>query len=153
MALRFVLHSKNPLNSSALSLASCSCRTLPSSFFSSRCRGHHFQPPSQAPPSPKKVPFTVSVHGKTWQDPYHWMSSTEDPDLLDHLNHENSYAKAFMADTLKLQSTLSSEMRSRIPATISTPPERWGPWLVKFPPLRFAFLEYLVHFCCLVHEF
>ncbi|KAE9605614.1 putative oligopeptidase B [Lupinus albus] len=104
-----------------------SCRTIPSSFFSSSC--HRFTPPPQAPPSPNKIPFTVSVHGKTWQDPYHWMSNTNDPHFLQHLHRENTYAEAFMADTLKMQSTLSSEMKSRIPATISTPPERWGSWL------------------------
>ncbi|OIW02209.1 hypothetical protein TanjilG_21862 [Lupinus angustifolius] len=104
-----------------------SCRTIPSSFFSSSC--HRFTLPPEAPPSPKKIPFTVSVHRKTWQDPYHWMSNTNDPHLLDHLHRENTYADAFMADTLKMQSTLSSEMKSRIPATISTPPERWGSWL------------------------
>lgn len=55
------------------------------------------------------------------------MSNTND--LMDHVHRENSYAEAFMADTHKLQSALSSEMKSRIPATILTPPERWGPWL------------------------
>ncbi|KAI9105104.1 hypothetical protein K1719_022820 [Acacia pycnantha] len=134
MAFRFLLYSKNhPPTISAL------YRSIPSCFFSSRCRRNPFTLPSQSPPSPKKVPFTVSVHGKTWQDPYHWMSNTEDPDLLDHLNHENTYAQAFMADTLNLQSILSSEMRSRIPTSISTPPERWGPCLVHFPILEMLF--------------
>ncbi|KAJ1412096.1 Peptidase S9, prolyl oligopeptidase, catalytic domain [Sesbania bispinosa] len=57
------------------------------------------------------------------------MSNTDDPDLLDHLQRENIYADAFMADTRNLQSALSSEMKARLPATVSTPPERWGPWL------------------------
>lgn len=133
MALRFLL------KCSVSSIAPRSCCTL-----SSRCRRLLFHAPSSSPappPSPKKFPFTVSVHGKTWQDPYHWMSNTEDPDLLHHLNYENTYAEAFMADTINLQSTLSSEMTSRIPASISTPPERWGPWLV----------HTLFHFSCLLH--
>ncbi|CAJ1931809.1 unnamed protein product [Sphenostylis stenocarpa] len=99
------------------------------SSFSSACRRRNHSPPSQAPPSPKKVPFTVSAHGKTWQDPYHWMSNTDDPNLLKYLNRENGYAESFMADTLKLRSVLSSEMKARLPPTVSTPPERWGPWL------------------------
>lgn len=57
------------------------------------------------------------------------MSNTNDPDLSDHLNQENSYTEAFMADTHNLQRTLFSEMKSRMPTTVSTPPERWGPWL------------------------
>ncbi|KAK8470713.1 hypothetical protein PHAVU_003G037801 [Phaseolus vulgaris] len=112
-----------------------SCRTIiftSSSSFSSACRRRSLSeppPPPQAPPSPKKVPFTVSVHGKTWQDPYHWMSNTDDPNLLEHLNRENVYADGFMSDTLKLRSVLSSEMKARLPPTVSTPPERWGPWM------------------------
>uniref|UniRef100_F6HGE8 Prolyl endopeptidase n=1 Tax=Vitis vinifera TaxID=29760 RepID=F6HGE8_VITVI len=88
-----------------------------------------FSAPRDAPPVPKKVPFTVSAHGTSWQDPYHWMSNTADPDLSAYLRHENSYAEAFMADTLNLQRTLFSEMNSRMPTNISTPTERWGPWL------------------------
>ncbi|KAL5123446.1 O-fucosyltransferase 34 [Glycine soja] len=130
MALfRALAHSKN----TTLTLTR-SCRTIitftPSSSFSSACRRRNPSPaPPQAPPSPKKVPFTVSVHGKKWQDPYHWMSNTDDPNLLDHLNRENSYADAFMADTVELRSVLSSEMKARLPPTVLTPPERWGPWL------------------------
>lgn len=57
------------------------------------------------------------------------MSNINDPDLTDYLSSENSYAEAFMADTKNLQQKLFSEMTSRIPAEISTIPERWGPWL------------------------
>ncbi|RVW61701.1 Dipeptidyl aminopeptidase BI [Vitis vinifera] len=101
------------------------------SLFSSLCRRKPspFSAPRDAPPVPKKVPFTVSAHGTSWQDPYHWMSNTADPDLSAYLRHENSYAEAFMADTLNLQRTLFSEMNSRMPTNISTPTERWGPWL------------------------
>ncbi|XP_050905337.1 uncharacterized protein LOC127119193 isoform X2 [Lathyrus oleraceus] len=98
-------------------------------FFSTRCLRPSPTLPTQPPPSPKKLPFTVSVHGRTWQDPYHWMSNTDDPHLFEHLNCENTYADAFMADALKLRSHLSSEMKTRLPSSICTPPERWGPWL------------------------
>ncbi|MCI27442.1 protease 2-like, partial [Trifolium medium] len=75
---------------------------ISSSFFSTRCLRPSASFPPQPPPSPKKIPFTVSVDGRTWQDPYQWMSNTDDPHLLEHLNRENSYTNAFMADTLKL---------------------------------------------------
>ncbi|XP_026660273.1 protease 2 [Phoenix dactylifera] len=85
--------------------------------------------PSQRPPVPKKIPFAASAHGRTWEDPYRWMSNTDDPDLLEHLNRENAYAEAFMADTRDLQRRLVAEMKGRMPPKLSTPPERWGPWL------------------------
>ncbi|XP_044491388.1 protease 2 isoform X2 [Mangifera indica] len=90
---------------------------------------HTFPSTSQPPPLAKKVPFTLSAPGLTWQDPYYWMRNTNDPDFIDYLNQENSYAQAFMADTENLRRTLFSQMKNRMPARISTPPERWGPWL------------------------
>ncbi|KAB2614264.1 prolyl endopeptidase-like [Pyrus ussuriensis x Pyrus communis] len=125
-------HCSSSIKGSSLTLSFLLFPNISSSFFSTLCRAHPTTPPPQPsppPPVPKKVPFAVSAHGKTWQDPYRWMSNTDDPDLADHLNKENSYAEAFMADTQNLQRTLFSEMKSRMPAKISTPPERWGPWL------------------------
>ncbi|KAM1102541.1 hypothetical protein ACFX14_011401 [Malus domestica] len=124
-------HCSSSIKGSSLTLSFLIFPNISSSF-STLCRAHPTTPPPQPsppPPVPKKVPFAVSAHGKTWQDPYRWMSNTDDPDLADHLNKENSYAEAFMADTQNLQRTLFSEMKSRMPAKISTPPERWGPWL------------------------
>ncbi|KAF7132255.1 hypothetical protein RHSIM_Rhsim09G0121800 [Rhododendron simsii] len=107
--------------SSSSSVSSSACKT----------KTHPLSQPSQTktPPSPKKVPFTVSVHGRKWVDPYHWMRNTNDPDFFRYLSQENSYAEDFMADTQKLRQALVSEMRSRMPAEVSTPPERLGPWL------------------------
>ncbi|KDO70267.1 hypothetical protein CISIN_1g040506mg, partial [Citrus sinensis] len=90
---------------------------------------HTLASSSPPPPVPKKIPYEASAHGLTWQDPYHWMKNTNDPDFINHLNHENSYAQASMSDTQTLQRTLFSEMKNRMPSKISTPPERWGPWL------------------------
>ncbi|KAJ0815257.1 putative oligopeptidase B transcription factor WD40-like family [Helianthus annuus] len=104
--------------------------TLHSYFYSSLRHQTPPPPPSlQPPPEPKKVPFNVTAHGVCWEDPYHWMSNTHDPDLLNYLKHENDYSEAFMSDTRNLQSSLFSEMVRRLPHQISTPPERWGPWL------------------------
>lgn len=58
------------------------------------------------------------------------MADTGDPDLTDYLVRENAYADAFMAGTAGLRRELVADMKSRIPANITTPPERWGPWLV-----------------------
>ncbi|KAL0430024.1 UNVERIFIED_CONTAM: Protease 2 [Sesamum radiatum] len=99
-----------------------------SALFSTRCR-RQFTPALPQRPAAKKVPFTATAHGVTWKDPYHWMSDINDPDFISYLNQENSYAEAFMQDTLNMRRILYSEMVSRIPSKISTPPERWGPWL------------------------
>ncbi|CAN1137429.1 Dipeptidyl aminopeptidase BI [Linum perenne] len=84
---------------------------------------------STAPPAAKKVPAAVTAHGRTWQDPYQWMRNTSDPEFIDYIRRENSYAAEFMADTSQLQRVLVREMKSRLPAKVSTPPERWGNWL------------------------
>lgn len=131
MGLPALLRPKCPIKTSSFLLPFCFVTDIStSSRFSSLCRRHHFPQPQQAPtpPVPKKIPFEVSAHGRTWQDPYRWMSNTKDPDLSKYLDLENSYAEAFMAGTQNLQRTLFSEMIQRMPTKVSTPPERWGPW-------------------------
>ncbi|KAF9674210.1 hypothetical protein SADUNF_Sadunf10G0103900 [Salix dunnii] len=129
MALLSLLVSKPSLKTSLLSLTSHLIPIIPSFPLSSHCTTSTFPLPSQSPPVPKKLPFNISAHAKTWQDPYHWMRNAKDPDFVDYLNQENSYAQAFMADTQNLQRILLEEMKNRLPAQISTPPERWGHWL------------------------
>ncbi|XP_022149039.1 uncharacterized protein LOC111017556 [Momordica charantia] len=126
MALKSLLRVKPKCSIKKLLLPSSSSPS--SSLFSSFCRDRSFSLPSESPPAAKKVPFKYSVHGVTLQDPFHWMSNTDDPDLADYLRRENLYAEAFMADTQILQRRLFSEMTSRMPAKVSTPPEPWGPW-------------------------
>ncbi|PON76732.1 Peptidase S9A, prolyl oligopeptidase [Trema orientale] len=133
MGLPALLRLKCPIKTPSSLLPFHLFTEISSSRFSSLCRRHHFPPPQQAPtpppPVPKKIPSEVSAHGRTWQDPFRWMSNTNDPDLSHYLHLENSYAQAFMADTQNLQRTLFSEMTQRMPTKVSTPPERWGPWL------------------------
>lgn len=111
-----------------------------------RAGAHTLASSSPPPPVPKKIPYEASAHGLTWQDPYHWMKNTNDPDFINYLNHENSYAQAFMSDTQTLQRTLFSEMKNRMPSNISTPPERWGPWFVHFHTRPFCGFSYLTFF-------
>ncbi|GMH01817.1 hypothetical protein Nepgr_003656 [Nepenthes gracilis] len=100
------------------------------SFYSTICRRKFvFSAPAIDPPVPKKLPFELTAHGRRWNDPYHWMSNIDDPDFVSYLKQENLYAEAFMDNTHDKQKELFLEMTSRMPAKISTPPERWGPWL------------------------
>ena len=106
--------------------------------FSTSCRGHSRLPSqpnsSTLPPPPvaKKVPFTVSAHGRSWSDPYHWMRDTSDPDLAALLAAENAYADAFVnsAGGGGLRARLAAEMRARLPPSAASPPQPWGPWFV-----------------------
>ncbi|PUZ71152.1 hypothetical protein GQ55_2G291400 [Panicum hallii var. hallii] len=118
-------------------------RPRPAAFlrlFATSCRRsslHPSQPqlpnPAALPPPPvaKKVPFTVSAHGRSWSDPYHWMRDTSDPDLAALLAAENAYADAFVgsAGGGGLRARLAAEMRARLPPSAATPPQPWGPWL------------------------
>ena len=77
-----------------------------------------------APVAPKK-PVTDTRHGITRTDDYAWLRADnwqamfKDPSILDpeirkHLEAENAYMKAAMADTEALQKTLFAEMKGRI---------------------------------------
>eukprot|EP00249_Psilotum_nudum_P032051 c47174_g1_i1 orf=158-586(+) len=63
----------------------------------------------EGPPVAKKRPFFRTAHGITWVDPYHWLSDRNDPAVRKHLENENRYADAVMADTLHLQQQLQEE--------------------------------------------
>ena len=140
MSLLSRLLSNTSLKAPSFSLSFTLIPSLSYSSSSSKCRAEPISVPSQLPPVPKRVPFTVSLHGHSWQDPYHWMRNINDPDFLNYLNLENSYAQAFIADTQTLQRTLVNEMKNRMPSKVSTPFERFGPWFVVFNMTLFMVL-------------
>ncbi|MBB4063510.1 S9 family peptidase [Gellertiella hungarica] len=90
-------------------------------------------------PRPQKRPVSDTRHGITRTDDYAWMRAAEwqemfhDPSILEpeiraHLEAENAYMKAAMADTEALQKTLFSEMRGRIKEDDSSVPVKDGPY-------------------------
>ncbi|KQV37357.1 peptidase S9 [Rhizobium sp. Root73] len=91
-----------------------------------------------APAAPKK-PVTDTRHGITRTDDYAWLRADnwqamfKDPSILDpairqHLEAENTYMKAAMADTEALQKTLFAEMKGRIKEDDSSVPMKDGPF-------------------------
>ncbi|MBW3098629.1 S9 family peptidase [Pseudohoeflea coraliihabitans] len=91
-----------------------------------------------APIAPQR-PVSDTHHGTTRSDPYSWLRDAnwqamfKDPSLLDadiraHLEAENAYVSAAMADTEELQKTLFREMRGRIKEDDSSVPAPDGPW-------------------------
>ena len=92
-----------------------------------------------AAPRAESRPASDTRHGITRTDNYAWLRAdnwqavfkdTEilDPAIRSHLEAENDYQKAAMADTEDLQKTLLAEMRGRIKEDDSSVPSPDGPW-------------------------
>ena len=91
-----------------------------------------------APAAPKKR-VTDTRHGITRTDDYAWLRADNwqamfkdptilDPEIRQHLEAENTYMKAAMADTEALQKTLFAEMKGRIKEDDSSVPMKDGPF-------------------------
>ncbi|HRK64800.1 MAG TPA: S9 family peptidase, partial [Terricaulis sp.] len=94
---------------------------------------------SPTPPIARRDPKTIEQLGRTRTDDYHWMKDDNwqavmrDPALLkadirEHLDAENAYREAMMADTAALQERIYAEMRGRTKEDDSTVPTPDGPW-------------------------
>ncbi|KAG2483154.1 hypothetical protein HYH03_017946 [Edaphochlamys debaryana] len=68
------------------------------------------------PPSAPQQPKLVEAHGDARADKYYWLRDDDRkaPEVVRHLEAENAYTKAVMADTEALQEALYAEMRARI---------------------------------------
>ena len=95
--------------------------------------------PTPEPPIARKETVSSSWHGIEISDDYHWLradnwqEAMRDPsalpaDIRQHLEAENAYTKAVMADTEELQEKLFTEMKARIKEDDSTVPSPDGPW-------------------------
>ncbi|TJW41430.1 MAG: S9 family peptidase, partial [Mesorhizobium sp.] len=95
--------------------------------------------PTVSPPQPEKQPVFDTHHGVTRTDDYAWLRAENwqamfrDPSLLDsriraHLEAENAYQAALMADTAQLRKQLFTEMKGRIKEDDSTVPMKDGPY-------------------------
>jgi oligopeptidase B len=92
-----------------------------------------------APPLAPKRPVSVTHHGITVTDDYGWLRAPNwqevmrdptvlDPDIRAHLEAENAFTDAAMADTKDLQAGLFAEMKGRIKEDDSSVPSPDGPW-------------------------
>ncbi len=92
-----------------------------------------------SPPAAEKKPVSDTRHGIARSDDYAWMRAEnwqamfKDPSLLEpelrrHLEAENAYMEAAMADTVALQKTLFAEMKGRIKEDDSSVPMKDGPF-------------------------
>lgn len=74
------------------------------------------------PPHTPKQPYTHEWNGAVRDDPYQWLQDPTDPAVRAHLEAENTYSAAAMADTTELQKTLVAEIRSRVVETDTSAP-------------------------------
>lgn len=95
--------------------------------------------PVTNPPETEKRPVSDTHHGISRTDDYAWLRAENwqemfrDPSLLDagirtHLEAENAYQAALMADTAGLRKQLFAEMKGRIKEDDSTVPMKDGPY-------------------------
>ena len=96
-------------------------------------------PTASAAPSAQRRPVVTQRHGVTLTDDYAWLRAENwqdvmrDPAVLDaeiraHLEAENAYTAAQLADTTGLQEQLFLEMKGRIKEDDSSVPSPDGPW-------------------------
>lgn len=80
------------------------------------------------PPIAEKVDHIMEMFGDVRNDQYYWLrdDSRSNPKVLSHLQQENFYTNAVMADTRQLQEELYNELRGRIQEADMTVPLRKG---------------------------
>jgi oligopeptidase B len=91
------------------------------------------------PPIAKRQPRLSRYHGVELRDDYAWLRadnwqdvmrdpSVLAPEIRAHLESENAYTEAMLADTAELQAQLFAEMRGRIKEDDSSVPAPHGDW-------------------------
>jgi oligopeptidase B len=77
-------------------------------------------------PMTEKKTKTTKIHNDTMTDDYFWLREKTNPEVIAHLEAENSYAEAMMKPTAALQDKLYKEMVAHIKETDMSVPYRWG---------------------------
>ena len=81
-----------------------------------------------AAPIAKKIPHEMAMHNHHRVDNYYWMRDDQrcDEAILAHLNDENDYADAMLAEQKPLQEALFQELKARIVKDDNTVPAKDG---------------------------
>ncbi len=100
-----------------------------------------------APPPTRKTPQRIEQLGRVRTDNYAWMKDDNwqrvlrDPtvlraDIRDHLDAENAYCQAMLAETEALQQEIVAEIKGRMKQDESSVPSPDGPWeyYVRYDP-------------------
>ncbi len=82
-------------------------------------------------PVAKKIPEKLEKHGDVRVDDYYWMKDRENPEVISHLEAENTYYNALTSHTKAFQDSLFTEMKSRIKEDDeSVPYKQEGYWYI-----------------------
>ena len=80
-------------------------------------------------PIAKKIEKILNIHDHTRVDAYYWMNDRENPELIEHLNHENNYSEDTLAHTKEFQEKLFQEIKGRIKEQDESLPYQLGDYL------------------------
>lgn len=78
------------------------------------------------PPSAPRNPHTQTWHGKTFEDPWHWLREKDNPEVRAYLAAENAHTEAQTAEQRPLADALYKELLGRVQQTDLTVPTRRG---------------------------
>ncbi len=77
-------------------------------------------------PMTKITPKKIEKHGHIRTDNYFWLRDRKNPEVLTHLEAENTYTASVMAHTKPLQKKIFQEFQARIKQTDTSAPYRKG---------------------------
>ena len=80
------------------------------------------------PPLAAKRPVPLEAQGDRRVDDYYWLREKENPEVIAHLEAENAYTHAAMADAAELERTLYREVVGRIQETDTSAPVLFRGW-------------------------
>lgn len=83
---------------------------------------------SPQPPRARREPTTRTFHGDTFTDDYEWLRDKESPEVIAHLEAENSYTTAVTDHLKPLADTIFGEIKSHTQETDLSVPVRMGGW-------------------------
>lgn len=84
--------------------------------------------PTITPPQAKRVEHRREYHGDLFIDPYEWLRDKSDPEVIKHLEEENTYTEELTAHLAPLRQRIFDEIKSRTKETDLSVPIRRGTW-------------------------
>jgi oligopeptidase B len=77
------------------------------------------------PPVVKEIKKELTIHNNTRTDEYYWLNQREKPEVIKHLEAENSYRESVMEHTKEFQDKLFHEIIGRIKKTDNSVPYKF----------------------------